>query len=302
MSTINLYEAYNSKRRKFGVSDAERFRSAFVDAVNLVYAEINDQVFQDQTLPYIGSFNDIIDTRLVSFGTMTFDVGADASIEKRDYWSVEYDLELTSSTNTFTDTIADDASNVVISIANGVLSVTGSVIAGSLTLPTLDAYLIRFESDREGNRVLVNGDTYALTYTTGDGDTAQPIGTVSSHIISAISGWELKKTRFLTLGTLVYEFLLDEEGTNTNLTDTIAGYTATLTDVLWNDRWVEPSSGLDSQYRSPFDMGLYYHLQDGGEWAIEPETERERKWYIRGIPMARNILQNNTAYGNPLGL
>jgi hypothetical protein len=49
-------------------------------------------------------------------------------------------------------------------------------------------------------------------------------------------------------------------------------------------------------------MGLDYHLQDGGEWALEPEPERERKWYGRGIKDARNIFQQTTTYTSPLGV
>jgi hypothetical protein len=310
MSTINLYEAYQQKTRKFGVtSTATRFRDSFVEAVNQVYAEINSEVFQNQTIEYINSFNDIIDTRLVSFTNMTFDVGADAAIDNREFWGIEYDLERTSSTNGLTDTIDDSNSNVVISIVNGVLSVTGNTVTGTLTLPTLDTYRIRFESNKDGNRVLVNGDEYSLEYTVGDSETSQAIGTVNSHVISGVSGWEFKRTRFLTAGTLVYEFNMDEETTNTNVTDIVAGYEATLTGVQWDERWVEPSSGLDSQYRSVFDIGLDYHLQDGGEWAIESEASRYQKWYgdpstkqKGGIQMARNIYQINTTYTSPLGI
>ena len=187
MTTINLYEAYGSKRRKFGVNDAERFRSAFVDAVNLVYAEINDQVFQNQTLDYIGSFNDIIDTRLAKFTNMTFDAasgGPNEAIQSREFWSVEYDLELTSATNGFTDTITDDGSNVVISVANGVLSVVGNTVGASAELPTADTYSIEFESYTGGNRLFINGAEYSMTYTDGDADTTQAIGEVSAHVIS----------------------------------------------------------------------------------------------------------------------
>ena len=305
MSTINLYEAYGSKRRKFGVNDAERFRSAFVDAVNLVYAEINDQVFQNQTLDYIGSFNDIIDTRLTKFTSMTFDSasgGPNKAIQSREFWSVEYDLELTSATNGFTDTITDGGGTVVVSVANNVLSVAGSTVSATTTLPTADTYSVEFESYTGGNRLFINGTEYSMTYTVGDADTTQAIGEVSAHAISGVTGFEFKATRFYTLGTLAYEFLFDAEDPITGLTDTVGAYVATLIGAQWDARWAEPSSGLDSQYRSPFNMGLDYHLQDGNEFAIEVEPERERKWYVRGIPMARNIMQNNTTYTNPLGI
>jgi hypothetical protein len=49
-------------------------------------------------------------------------------------------------------------------------------------------------------------------------------------------------------------------------------------------------------------MALDYHIQDGGEWSIEPDVDLERKWYGRGIKQARNIYQSIATYVNPLGL
>ena len=104
MANINLYDAYNKKRRKFGVNDSTRFQGSFVDAVNLTYGEINNLVFQADTLQPIGSFDDVIDNRLASFGTITFTAGVGQSnpaISDREFWSVEYDFERLSNTNTF---------------------------------------------------------------------------------------------------------------------------------------------------------------------------------------------------------
>ena len=108
--------------------------------------------------------------------------------------------------------------------------------------------------------------------------------------------------RFLSSATAIYDFLINEGGTSTTLTDEIGSYTATVASPVWEIAYIEPSSGLDQLYVSPFDMGLDYHLQDGGEWAIEAEPERERKWYSRGIQNARNTFQNTTTYSNPLGI
>jgi hypothetical protein len=60
-NNINLYDAYNQKRRKFGLNDSARFRSSFVDAVNFSFSELNNLVFQAETLGSIGSFDDVID-------------------------------------------------------------------------------------------------------------------------------------------------------------------------------------------------------------------------------------------------
>ena len=67
MSTINLWEEYNSKVRKFGINDLDRFRDSFLDAVNLTYADLNAEVFQGETLGYINSFDDVIDNRRRSY-------------------------------------------------------------------------------------------------------------------------------------------------------------------------------------------------------------------------------------------
>lgn len=302
MPNINLYQSYTSKRHKFGVNDTERFRQSYLDAVNLTYSELNSDVFLTQLLEAVSSFDDIIDERLISFTTLTFDAssGSDVAIESREFWSVEYDFERLGVTNGFTDSINDDASNVVISILNGVLTVTGDTITGTLTLPTdLDVFTLRFESWRDGNRVFINDDEFALSFTLGDGDTTQKIGAVNTHIVSGVSGYNVLRTRFLSAGSLIYDFLMNE-GT-TPLVDVVASYEIVVNTGVWNDVYIEPSSGLDSQYLSPFNMGLDFHLQDAGEWAIEPEAERERKWYGRGIRNAKNILQHNTTYVDPLG-
>jgi len=106
MANINLYDAYNQKRRKFGVNDTPRFRDSFVDAVNLTYAEMNDMVFQSEVLSSIGSFDDVIDDRLAAFTTLTFDAGSNTAIGNREFWSAEYNFERLSDTNSFTDTIS----------------------------------------------------------------------------------------------------------------------------------------------------------------------------------------------------
>ena len=301
MANINLYDTYNKKRRKFGVNDSTRFQESFVEAVNLTYGEINNLVFQANTLAPIDSFDDVIDNRLASFTDITLDSSADVAISDNEFWSAEYDFERLSNTNGFVDTINDGA-DIIISIASGVLTVNDATnVVGTLTLPDLDTFTLRVESHSGGNKVLINGDEYGLTYTTGDADTTIAIGTVATHIISATTGYTLNKMRFLSSATALYDFLINE-GTGATLTDEIASYTATITDPVWKTVYIEPSSGLDQLYVSPFDMGLDYHLQDGGEWAIEAEPERERKWYGRGIQNARNTFQNNTTYSNPLGI
>jgi len=63
MANINLYDTYNKKRRKFGVNDSTRFQESFVEAVNLTYGEMNNLVFQANTLAPINSFDDVIDKR-----------------------------------------------------------------------------------------------------------------------------------------------------------------------------------------------------------------------------------------------
>jgi len=305
MSNINLYEAYKHKLNKFGLNTSTRFQESFVEAVNLTYSELNDQVFQNQTLGYIDSFDDIIDERLISFGTLTFTTGAGESTEimqSREFWTIEWDLEKTSATNGMVDTIVDDASNVVLSIANGVFSVVGSTVSATATLPVADTYEMSFTSSSDGNALLVNSAEVELTYTDGDADTAQGIGAITSRVISGVSGFTLNKTRFLSAGALLVNFLINE-GTGTALVDEVDGHTATLSaSPVWATVYIEPSSGLDSQYRSVLNLALDYHLQDGGEWSIEPEVERERKYYDRGIKMARNVFQQNTTYTNPLGI
>lgn len=300
MATINLYNIYQNKLRKFNFNESARFSSSFVEAVNNVFSELNDQVFQAQTLDLIGSFDDVIDNRLASFTDMTFDSVSDTAISGREYWSIEYDFERTNTANTFIDTIDDDASDVVVSITNDVLTLTGGAVTGKLTLPSgVDVFTVWIESYADGNRVLINGDEYVLEYTLGDSDTTQPIGAVASHITSAVTGLELTQTRFLSAGTMIYKFLINE-GTGTTVADEVAAYSNTLTDPVWEIRYIEPSNSLSTRYFAPFNMGIEYHLQEGGEWALEPIADRERKWYGRGIQQARNIFQQTTEYINPL--
>lgn len=307
MANINLYQSYTSKRHKFGVNDTPRFRQSYLDAVNLTYSELNSDVFLSQVLQPVDSFDNIIDNRLAGFTTLTFDSLADSAIDNREFWSVEYDFERLSDTNTFTDTITDGVGTVVLSITNGVFSVVGAAVSATGTIPNLDTFKLRFESTSEGNALLVDGDTIALTYSTGSGETSQAITTVSAHVISAMTGYTLTRTRFLSSATAIYDFLLNNDSLKSATTDTLVDVIDSLELVgladplVWEVVYIEPSSGLDNQYLSPFNMGLDFHLQDGGEWAIEPEAERERKWYGRGIRNAKNIRQHNTTYVDPLG-
>jgi hypothetical protein len=310
MANINLYDAYNQKRRKFGLNDSARFRSSFVDAVNFSFAEFNNLVFGAETLGQIGSFDDVIDERLSSFLTLTFDASPTSevndAISNREFWAAEWDFERLSDTNGFTDTITD-GSGVVLSIADGVSSVVGGSVSATVALPSADTFTLRFESTEDGNALLVNGVEVSMTYTDGDEDTTQSIVDVTEHVIDGVSGYTLNRTRFLTSATAIYDFLINE-GTGVTITDVITAanttpYTAELdATAVWKTVYIEPSSGLSTRYSACLDMGLDYHLQDGGEWALEPEPERERKWYGRGIKDARNLFQQIAPYGNPLGI
>ena len=310
MSTnINLYDIYNRKRSKFGINDSDNFRDYFVGALNLTYSELNEKVFQANTLESISSFDDIIDERLASFTSLTFDNaagGPDDAIQGREFWAVEWDLERTSDTNTFTETITD-GSNVTLGITNGVFSVAGSSVIAIGTLPSADTFTVRFESSADGTALSVDGNAIELTYANGDAETSQAIGaTVSAHVISGVTGYELLKTRFLTAGSLVYEFDMNFDSLKAATTDTLVDLINSfelvgLADPLvWYTRYIEPSTGLDFRYRSALEMGLDYHLQDGGQFGLEPEPERERKWYSRGIRSAREALAQNTTYVSPL--
>ena len=122
---INLYDIYNRKRNKFGILDSTNFQDYFVDSVNLVYSEYNEKVFEASTLEPIGSFDDIIDTRLVKFTDITFDATADGpndAIQDREFWSIEWELECTSATNAFQDNIDG---NISFSIGNGIFNTFG---------------------------------------------------------------------------------------------------------------------------------------------------------------------------------
>jgi hypothetical protein len=304
MPNINLYDSYNKKRRKFGVNNSTRFQDSFVEAVNLTYGEMNNLVFQADTLTPINSFDDVIDNRLASFTDITLDASANIAISDNEFWSAEYDFERLSDTNGFVDTI-DDGADIVLSITNGVFSVVdGIVLNATVELPDLNTFTLVFESNSDGNRLLVNDVEYGMTYTAGDATTTVPIGTadpMTGHIISATTGYTLNRMRFLSSATALYDFLINE-GTGSTLTDEIANYTAAIASEVWKTVYIEPSSGLSTLYVAPFDMAMDYHLQDGGEWAIEAEPERERKWYNRGVQNARNTFQNTTPYSNPLGI
>ncbi len=298
---INLYDLYKRKARKYGVNDSqETFKETFVDAVNLTYSEMNEKVFQANTLEMIGSFDDVIDDRLASFTTITHD-DSDVAVGGREYWAAEYEFERTSGTNTFTDTFAVTGNNVVLSITNGVFAVTNTgVVVGTADISTHDVFKLRYESTSEGNALLIDGDEVGLTYTTGDASTPVVLGTITSHEVSATTGLELTRMRFLSLGTVVYDFLVREGAVANEITDMVAGYTASLVGQVWEERYVEPSTGLDERYRASLEYGLDWHLQDGGVWGLEDDGDRERKWYRRGIQAARNATQQLTTYVSPL--
>lgn len=324
MAYINLYDIYGQKRRKFGVNDSSTFQESFVDAVNLAFSEFNAEVFQASTLDPLGSFKDVIDQRLDLFTTITFDSDCESVMSNREYWAVEYAFERKSATNTFTDTITDGASNVVVTISNGLLTIAGDTLAYSVDLPDVDNYRILISSNKSGNRILINDEEMSEstniislddipdldwipdlelipTHTLGDSTTTQKIGTVTARVISGITGLSLRSTAFYSSKTKLLNFDIDE-GTGTALTDSINSYTATVVGEAWRVAYIEDSCVLDKKYSPPFSMAVEYHLQDGGQWAIEPDGDRERKWYGRGVPMAREIYRQNTTYQNPLGI
>jgi len=301
---INLYDLYLRKARKYGVNyNQATFKETFVDAVNLVYSELNEKVFEADTLQPIGSFDDIIDDRLASFVTIRFvdDSGINDAISGREYWSIEYDLERKSATNGFTDTITnDDATTVTFVIADNTLTVTGDSVVATADLSEVDnVFRLKFTSNSDGTSLTADGAAVELTYSTGSSTTTQSIGTVSSHIISGVSGFEVVRTRFLSEGTLIYDFLMNE-GTEDELTDEVGAYTATVATPVWEDRYVEPSTTLDNRYRSALEYGIDWHLQDGGVWGLEDDADREAKWYRRGIRSARTTYQQLTDYTSPL--
>ena len=305
MSYINLYEDYNNKLRKFGVNTSARFKNSYVEAVNLAYAELNDLVFQNQTLEYIDSFDDIIDKRLSSFNTIIPDnTTVDAKTSGFGHWASEYEFERKSDTNGFTDTFAITAGDIVLDITNGVFGVTVAApvaVTATYTLPDQDSVKIKFEVNGDGNTLYIDDAEMDMTYSAGTALLQPPMGTINTHTISGTTGYILKRFAFYSPTAILYDFLLDEGGVETSCVDQVAAYVAVVDTPVWQTVYIEPSSGLDSQYRSPFNMAIDYHLQDGGEWAIEPEAERERKWYQRGIKQARNIYQQNSTYTPPLG-
>lgn len=324
MANINLYTLYNNKLRKFGVNNSSRYQGAFVEAVNHSFATFNAEVFQADTLEYIRDYNDIISKRLNGFTSLTFDADSIATMSGREYWAVEYKLERLSSTNTFTDTISDDNSNVVINITDGDLSLVGDTLAFDAELPDADAIRILIVSNKSGNRVLVNNEDLATadedggislydvpdidwvpdievvpSLTLGDSETTQAIGTVSGRVINNVSGWNLVSTAFYSSKTKLMEWLLNE-GTGTTLEDVVASYDITSSGGTWITTYVEDSCALDQKYYPYFNATVEYFLQEGGEWAIEPDLPLEAKME-RNIRKARSKYQDDSTYVGPLG-
>lgn len=305
MPDINLYDLYSRKLRKFGLNNSIRFQNAFVDAVNATYSEFNSKVFLGDTLAHIGSFDDVIDSRLKSFVDITFDASTTmlAAMGGREIWAIEYDFEIFNSTNTFTDTITTDVGTaVVISITNSVISIDyggGATLAATYAFAT-NLPTIKFVFDEDGNSLYIDGSAVSMTYTVGTSSTSVALGTITPWVIDSAAGMILKRYRALSTETGIFDFPINDD--TTTITDMIGGYVGAVNTGVWDTYYIEPSSGLDERYLADFNMGLDFHLQDGGEFAIEPEEERERKWYGRGIRDARDLYQQNTAYVNPLGL
>lgn len=61
------------------------------------------------------------------------------------------------------------------------------------------------------------------------------------------------------------------------------------------------AEGPDESFRPYFRIVLEYALQEGGEWAIEPDAAMEGR-KIRAVRDARNLNRQNTTYVNPLGI
>ena len=303
MANINLYEAYLQKLRKFGVNDSSRFRASFADSVNMVYSEFNGRVFGEDILAWIDSIDDVIDNRLMSFDSVTFGANALIAMGNREYWAAEWELEILSATNGMTDTI-DTTTDVVLSIANGVFTVTQTgVVVASATLPVFDTGTVRFESTSAGNALTVDGSAVELTYTTGDAETSLPIVVVTSRVIDGFSGMTLNRNRFLSAASSVMDFPMNE-GTGLTLTDDIGSLTAAILPdpAVWATIYIEPSSSLDKAYYMPFMLGLDYYIQLSGEWAIEDDKTIASRWYASGITAARNTFQQKSTYTNPLGI
>lgn len=63
------------------------------------------------------------------------------------------------------------------------------------------------------------------------------------------------------------------------------------------------AEGPDMKYYTYFSSAVEYYLQEGGEWAIEPEERNlERKWRLRDLPKARELYRSGLTYTNPLGI
>ena len=306
MADINLYNMYNRKLRKYGLNDSTRFQDAFVDAVNYSYNELNSQVFESVLVSPIGTFEEVIDTRLTSFTTIEMANGSDTSDEalsNRGLFTLEYDLELLDETHSFIDTITYDTNKEFgVSIDDFNIDISDSVSGLSMNYDFTDTSVkFKVVFDEDGNTLYVNGTavtpTYALVSTSA---TTVLIEAIDSHIMSTQTAAILKRHRALSPETVIYDFLLDDD--SATVTDSVGSYEGTVADGVWNTYYIKPSSSLDEKYSTVLNAGLDFHLQDGGEWGLEPDVERERKWYGRGIKDGRTIYRQDVTYVNPLGL
>jgi len=306
MANINLYDMYKRKLRKYGLNDSPRFQDAFVDAVNYSYNELNSQVFESVLVSPIGTFEEVIDTRLTSFSTIEMANGSDTSDEalsNRGLFTLEYDLELLDETHSFIDTITYDTNKEFgVSIDDFNIDISDSVSGLSMNYDFTDTSVkFKVVFDEDGNTLYVNGTavtpTYALVSTSA---TTVLIEAIDSHIMSTQTAAILKRHRALSPETVIYDFLLDDD--SATVTDSVGSYEGTVADGVWNTYYIKPSSSLDEKYSTVLNAGLDFHLQDGGEWGLEPDVERERKWYGRGIKDGRTIYRQDVTYVNPLGL
>lgn len=297
MPTINLYDVYKSKLRKHGYNDSARFRDSFLDACRSAYGEFNSKVFESGLLTPIATFDEVIDQRLMAFTDITFDASSNSSISDREFWSWELDYERKSATNAYKEDIDTD---LVITISNDLLTLTGGSVTCTVDLPITATVAVRVVCDNDGLSVYGNEEPLELTYTAGsDGDTIT-LGTITTHVISATGGMNLTRLRFYTAATILYDFMVGYEllngGVSTEVIDAVAGYVGTLTGETWATTYTYPSGGLDERYLSSFNNAIDYHLQDGGEWSIEPDQVVESRWYRRGVRDARDIHKQNTTF------
>ena len=313
MANINLYDMYKRKLRKYGLNDSTRFRDAFVDAVNYSYNELNSQVFESVLVSPIGTFEEVIDTRLTSFTSITLTTDADllTAIGSRETWALEYEFEITNSTNTFKDNIVISLGSVavVVEITDNVLSLSvdnDTTVAATYTLATTTPK-IKFSFDEDGNSLLIDGSAVTMTYTTGTSATPVPLGVINTWVISDTTGMIFKRYAGYSEETKIFEFPLDDDGATVyDLVQGVAtradGYTGDVVAGVWDNYYIESSSTLAEKYSTVLNAGLDFHLQDGGEWGLEPDVERERKWYGRGIKDGRAIYKQDVTYVNPLGI